>query len=309
MNIKRISRPEINKDKWDDTLRKAYNTMPYGYSWYLDAVCEQWDAIILNDYEAILPLPFVKKMGLRLYIQPLFCQQLGPFSEQPLSEEQFIEILNHLPKNALRLNLNFSAGITIPEKFNDLNPTPRINQIIDLNLSLESIKNNYHRIAKRDLKSYSSNFSTLEKVENISEVIEFYQEQLESKVQLKAKGYQTALNLFKSAQANKAGYFYRFKNVQTNQWVSKGMVIHDKNRVINLFSATNRSEPGANRKNIDLLIEKFQSNKQVFDFEGSSLPGVNQFFNSFGPQKTTYYSIDKINPLLKLIYSIFALIK
>ena len=29
---------------------------------YLDIICENWDALILNDYEAVMPLPSYKKV-------------------------------------------------------------------------------------------------------------------------------------------------------------------------------------------------------------------------------------------------------
>ena len=308
MDIKRVSRASIDVSKWNALVKHAHNSLPYGYAWYLDAVSEHWEALILNDYQAVLPLPFVKKMGFKLYVQPLFCQQLGPFSLEPLSEEEIINILDHLPKKALRLNLSFSTGINIPEQFSHLNSKQKINQIIKLENNIESLRGDYRRVSKRKLKNHGYKYTDLEEIHDPQEVISFYKQQLESKVHLKEKGYSTALKLFTKAIAMNAAYCYKFKNKETNESVSKGLVILDENRVINLFSATKKSATGANAKNIDLLLEKFYSNKSTFDFEGSSLPGINQFFNSFGPQTTFYYSIDKIHPILNLAYKLKALI-
>ena len=308
MSVKRVNRASIDVSKWNALIKQSHNSLPYGYAWYLDAVSENWEALILNDYEAVLPLPFVKKMGFKLYVQPLFCQQLGPFSLDPLSEEEIINILDHLPKKALRLNLSFSTEITIPDKFSFLNPKKRINQLIKLHKSIDQIKDDYRRTSKRKLKNHGHKYSGLEEIQDPKEVIGFYKQQLESQVHLKEKGYSTALKLFIKAIEMNSAYCYKFKNKENNEWVSKGLVILDENRVINLFSATKKSAKGANAKNIDLLLEKFHSSKKVFDFEGSSLSGVNQFFNSFGPQTTFYYSIDKVHPILNLAFKLKALI-
>lgn len=309
MNIKRISRESIDVSKWDSLVRRAYNSLPYGYAWYLDAVSEHWEALILNDYDAILPLPFVKKMGFKLFVQPLFCQQLGPFSIRPLKEEEINCFLDSLPTQALRLNLSFSSGIQIPEKFSFLNPKQRINQIIDLDEDLDSIRKNYSKSTRKKLRNHGHQYADLEEIEDFEEVIKFYKRHLESKVSLQDNGYKIAARLFESAKENNAAFFYQIKNKKSNTWISKGMLITDEKRVINLFSATLKSEQGASRKNIDSLIEKFHEQKSIFDFEGSSIPGINEFFSSFGSKTTNYYTIDKVHPLLNLIYKLKALIK
>ena len=69
MSIRRLKRDEINSEKWNKTIKLAYNSMPYGYTWYLDAVSKQWEALVFDDYQAVLPLPFIKKMGLKQEIR------------------------------------------------------------------------------------------------------------------------------------------------------------------------------------------------------------------------------------------------
>ncbi|MEI9956106.1 MAG: hypothetical protein WDM90_07350 [Ferruginibacter sp.] len=35
----------------------------YAQSFYLDAMAANWDAIVFNDYEAVMPLTWKKEMG------------------------------------------------------------------------------------------------------------------------------------------------------------------------------------------------------------------------------------------------------
>ena len=50
--------------------------------WYLDIVHENWDALMEDDYERVMPMPVITKNWRISYIfQPFFVQQLGVFSK------------------------------------------------------------------------------------------------------------------------------------------------------------------------------------------------------------------------------------
>jgi hypothetical protein len=56
-----------------------------------------------------------------------------------------------------------------------------------------------------------------------------------------------------------------------------------------------------------LLIDQFLCNKsgenQIFDFEGSNIPGIARFYAGFGASPITYYSVhrNKLPALLRMI--------
>ena len=56
MNIAYLSNKNIDKQKWDRCIDMASNGLIYAYSFYLDAMSKHWDALILNDYEIVMPL-------------------------------------------------------------------------------------------------------------------------------------------------------------------------------------------------------------------------------------------------------------
>ncbi len=43
----------------------------------------QWDALVLDDYQAVMPLTWRSKFGIRYLYQPAFTQQTGIFSASP----------------------------------------------------------------------------------------------------------------------------------------------------------------------------------------------------------------------------------
>jgi hypothetical protein len=304
MNIRKLKREEIDIAKWDLTIKEAYNTIPYGYSWYLDSVSENWDALVIGDYEVILPLPFIKKFGIKLYTQPILSQQLGPFSRKKLSKEIILFLFQNLPLSALRFNINLSTGTELPQGFVPLKPVERINQIIKLDQSIEEIEAKFSRSVMRNIKAGNSNLGQLEEISDPSQVIEFYKSILKDKVNLNPLAYRRTLALFKAAKSNNKAKFYQIKHRETGKPVCKGAIILDDNRVINLFSTSikGKEAKGAATLYIYLLIKEFQDSKNIFDFEGSHIPSINKFFSSFGAETTHYYSIDKMHPLLELVY-------
>ncbi|HEU0112812.1 MAG TPA: hypothetical protein VFQ73_18195, partial [Flavisolibacter sp.] len=53
----------INKQAWDKCISNASNGLIYACSTYLDTMSDNWDALVLNNYEAVMPLPWRKKYG------------------------------------------------------------------------------------------------------------------------------------------------------------------------------------------------------------------------------------------------------
>jgi hypothetical protein len=87
----------IDRKKWDDCIANSHNSLLYAYAWYLDIVAENWDAIVLGDYDAVMPLPYNRKLfGLKQVYQPFFAQQLGVFSVIPVGKPIFKQFLEKL---------------------------------------------------------------------------------------------------------------------------------------------------------------------------------------------------------------------
>ncbi len=89
MVIKYLKHKDIDKNKWDECINEAPNGLIYGMSWYLDRVCPGWDALVSDDYEAVMPLPWKQKMGLKYVYHPLFAQQLGVFYRREADDQTY----------------------------------------------------------------------------------------------------------------------------------------------------------------------------------------------------------------------------
>jgi hypothetical protein len=61
-------------------------------------VCENWDALIEDDYHAVLPLPRRKKYGIEYIFQPFYTNQFGVISREEVSVEKVNSFLQSIPE-------------------------------------------------------------------------------------------------------------------------------------------------------------------------------------------------------------------
>ena len=86
MGVQYLSYQQIDKQKWDACIDDTQNGLVYAYTFYLDGMAKHWDALVLDDYEAVMPLPWNKKFGIGYLYTPPFIQQLGIFSKTKVSD-------------------------------------------------------------------------------------------------------------------------------------------------------------------------------------------------------------------------------
>ncbi|MDF1694853.1 MAG: hypothetical protein P1U56_03440 [Saprospiraceae bacterium] len=83
---------EIEKNKWNGTIHYAINGNVYGYYWYLKAVIGEWDAIVEEDYESVMPI-ITKPLKPHQYN---LLKELGPYSVNPLTDQRVGSMLDLL---------------------------------------------------------------------------------------------------------------------------------------------------------------------------------------------------------------------
>jgi len=63
VKIAYIQRKDIDTEKWNGVIAESPSETIYPYSWYLDAVSENWSAFVVDDYRFVMPLVWKKKAG------------------------------------------------------------------------------------------------------------------------------------------------------------------------------------------------------------------------------------------------------
>ena len=288
--IKRISRKELNIEKYTECLHNSVNYRIYAESWYLDAlVNKNWDCLVLNDYEAIMPLPFTRKIGIIFITQPTYCQQLGVFHTSNFTKVIFQEFEKRLHRNLVR---SYAFNEENTEMFQP-DGKLKINQILDLNFNypeyLKSIrKDRKHQINKGLSDSYSISESYFDK-DFIQLLKENYTE-IKGQLQL-----ESLAKLVKEIQAKKLGLTLNLKH--ENNIIASSFYLRSKNRLIQLCNAKSpQGNINFNTFIVDYIIQNNLNQDLILDFEGSSLKGVQDFNSSFRAE-VKYFTIYKNLPI------------
>ena len=180
-----IKRKDLNTDKYDACVENSIQSRIYAYSWYLDIVADHWDVLVLDDYEAVMPIPWRKKLGIRYVYTPLRVLELGVFSILKIDAQLF---LNKLSESFLYVSLRLNIE-------NYLNAIPescslKQQQYILLNEPYESILKKYRRDRKKDLKKASKAFLKEKWGDSIDNLIQLFKENVGKRFKnIKAEDY------------------------------------------------------------------------------------------------------------------------
>src|SRR5947209_2599987 len=166
--IQYLPHHQINKSLWDECMDKAPNGLIYGYSNFLDHMAVQWDGLVLNDYEAVMPLPWKKKFGIAYLCQPFLTAQLGVFGKN-LSAMLLQKFLDAIPEKFKLWEFSLNHGNHFILQGYQL--YDRLNFVLPLNDSYESICNRYRENTKRNVRKTENYHLSINSSEDVREVI------------------------------------------------------------------------------------------------------------------------------------------
>ncbi len=277
-------RKDIDVEKWDACIDSAANGLIYAKSYYLDTLAESWCAIVLRDYDAVLPLTYKLKFGIRYVCMPPFVQQLGIFFSEPLSPQIIDEMLaiTHKYFKFGEYNFNFR---NLPS-----GSTKRNNYVLFLEDNYSIIRKNYKPSLRYDLARSLQNvlhYST--GTDPGKAILLFKKLYSERRLAISSNGYKK-FELLCRALIVKEELIIRQVTNSSNDYCSIALCLKDRNRIYFILSATTAEgrKLKANHFLIDRLIKEFCGRKLVLDFEGSDIKGIAQFYKSFGSQNQPY---------------------
>ena len=285
--IRFVKRNQIDDKKYNICIANSLQSRIYAYAWYLDVVADNWSALILDDYDAAMPLPIYSKLGIKYISQPFFTQQLGVFSKEELSDKIHLEFLKNIPKKFLKIALQFNSE----NKFLKENIVSKNNYILLLDKEYNMLYKNYSKGRKHAVQQGLKNDLLIEEI-SFSELLELSKKHYSFK-EISENEYSKLSKLVEVLkEKNKA----KIIGVKVDDRLIGGAVfLMDAKRIVYLFSAVSKDgkEKQAASLLLNSMIEKYANTTRILDFEGSQIPGVASFFKSFGAQKETYFLLKK----------------
>ena len=282
-----LKRKQIDEQKWNALIGDSVYSLPYALSYYLDAVAENWEAIVLNDYEAVMPLVWLRKLGFKCLYQPYYCQQLGIFSKEISSVDVMSEFINTAQQFPyVNINLNPSAKI-IADKFSF---KKKKNLLLDLNREYETVRKKYSENHRRNILKAEKNKLEFSETVELKQFQKFYLENINRKKEnFKQQHEKIFKSLTKILEANETGKIFGIKN-REGKLVAAVMLLTHQNRMINIIntSSAEGKKNGASHFLFDQLIQKFSRTENILDFEGSSIPTIARFYEGFGAREEIF---------------------
>jgi len=291
-------------EQWNDFVSKSPQGSIFSRSWYLDALVVDYNLLcVVNNYDEILAGIILAKNQIKTYSNPLLAKYLGVLfkNEDKLTQKKVskqyktLELLSKELKKFKSFDYYFHPEFNnwIPFYWSKFTQQTRYTYQINLKYSFEEIEKRFHGNLKNDIKNALKMGVNIKRdIESLSffEVINKTFKRQGSKSPFNRNKLMNFIELL-----SKKEHFVSFGAYNTvGELISVCGIVSDEKSTYFILNGIDieKQVRGANALMIMEAI-KFSKNRslQIFDFEGSMLPGVEQFYRRFGGDLVPYYRI------------------
>ena len=281
-----VHRRDLDTGKWDECVAASLSPLIYGRAFYLDAMAAgQWDALVLGDYYAVMPLTWRSKYGIRYLYQPAFTQQSGIFYPEPVDPGLVTAFIHEAIRHFRFAEIYFNYACPHPDLI------PRTNFILPLDRPYEQLAARYKKDLVRNLKlahrtelDYRTDYDWKTALRDFKSQ---YGQRLRA---VKEKDYLAFETLCDFLQCQDQ-IVIRAVLDKNRHPLSSALFLRDKHRFYLIHSTTlpaGRSIE-ANHFLLDQFIREWAGSHMILDFEGSDHPGIAHFYSNFGAEDQRYY--------------------
>ena len=293
--IKYYKSHEIDFIKWDTCIEKSDNGLIYAYSFYLDIMAGKWDALVLNDYEAVMPLTWNRKFCFYYLYQPYFIRALGVFGKK-MTASTVHDFLNAVPKKFRYWNIDLNEKNPMHvENTSDQRVITRANYHLNLDKSYEEIYSGYKKSCQQRIKKAGRHEVGIFRDGCPADVVNFYRNNYESRhpeisSEVYSKLTDATTKCFEKGQAK----IYLAK-LPDGEITAAKMVLVDKNFVYSLIggSSATGKQTASYYLITDATIKDHAGSGRIFRFEGSLIPGIASFSTQFGADLCSYLHLSR----------------
>ena len=293
MPISYVTYQSINKQRWDECIDQASNGLIYGYSFYLDAMCSHWDAMILDDYKAIMPLTYRKKYGIYYLYQPFCTASLGVFGNN-ITATIFNNFLQAVPNKFKYWDIYVNTKNVFTDSC--FLQYQRINYVLNLQDTYSNLYHHFKESTKRNIKRCIQLNCTINTSVSIADVIALAQQQAVRFSSVTTKQYQQFTQLYQYLSSKQQAQIYGVQSA-TGQLLAAAVFFIDKKRAYYILVGNhpNSKVVGASHALINAFIKANAGKKLLLDFEGSDIKSLAFFYSSFGASVEQYAGIQLNN--------------
>lgn len=294
--IKRLKYEEVDWQKYQNCLEQSEQYIFFAEKKYLDLLLHQnWEILVDNDYEAVMPIPLAKKWGFTFVVMPLQTQQLGIFSGKDNLElnESFLAFFQQNYKV-------FYYAFNAKNEFKTLLKTRKNYKLFAEDY--ESIKKKYsiHRRRNVRITDVLQDKIKFAEAENLNHSESFFTENVIgfTNSSLKKRAFENMKN-FLSQNLLKVYELYF-----DGKLASQAYLIESENEdfLVNFINDKKFSKYNLSSIILDQIFRK-NIEKKDFNFHGSNISEIAEFYRRFGATEENYAFVE--NSKIQLLKSYF----
>lgn len=305
--IRFVQHTDIDPKRWDDAVRQSLSpTILCTYD-MLNILTDgmPWNALILDDYAAVLPLPERTKWHIHYLYTPFFIAQMGIFSAQPVTAQLLSDFLKAIPRRYQQIDLLLNVHNDATSL--DVHTLSLVSHQMDLNRPYEQLYADYSKNTQRNIKSANKQGLYLTEDEPIiRDIVALFcnSKGQEKAVHYEQKDYDTLVCAAEQLHDMQRLDVVGVRN-EANQLIAGALFVRDYQRLWFWFSGRDSafSETKAMFFLLDEYIKKQAGTPYLLDFNGSMNENVARLYKSFGGEPYTIPMVNHTpNALLRILF-------
>ena len=281
--------------RWDNCINTAFNGNVFAYSWFLNIVSNDWEALVMGDYKYIMPLLTKKIYHNEIVSSSKLCKYLGVFTNELLTDDIIIKFLEAIPpeKKWVQINLN---------KFNNLqneNYHSLTTYEIDLILPYAKITDRYSNSFQKILQETKKNKLSVIQGLSPNELIHFitHKGTFTQPVLGKNEINQLRMILAYGLRYNLSEVYAAYSS--DNNLCAIAFFMLSKYKIYLILSAANKIglKTNAIYSIIDKFIQKHCEKNVTLNIENVAIKNKPEFYTGLGanPLKYQQYNLRNVN--------------
>ena len=300
---------QINAETWDSFVQASPQGMIYSCHYYISTLEPDWQAVIVRSNDmihAVMPFILKKKGGITYSTQPIFTQYWGIMfrpagantAKSFEQKRQWVKlIIKSLPPIKL-FNYNFSPAFDYPLPFfwNGYSVSPRYSNHLALTQTQNELWSNISEKARGHIRKTEKDNITANPGTDIDLVIDIFRKAKDDKIKNITEAHYKALADIAHHYVSK-GMCHTIV-ARDGEGKARAGCIYFAYRGITIHFLGS-TDPGYKGRGAMALViwnaiqKAKEDGSKVFDFEGSMIEPIEQFFLSFGSVPTPYLNITR----------------
>jgi len=275
-----VQHSAIDRQAWDACVDLHAPDHIYACSWYLDVMVPGWAALVLGNYEAVMPLPCRKKYGIHYLYQPFLTAQLGLIAagHSPALLRSFLDAI---PRHYRFWDICLNHQD--PQRIDGYTLHTRINLVLPLQQPHDSIRQLYNENTLRNIRKAEAAGLVLKKDISPTEVMALSHQPL-------SPGESGRLLQLYNLLAQRGQAFTYGITSEQGLLLASAIFFVQKGRAFYILPGNTVASrhTGASHMLIDQFIRQHALQLRTLDFEGSDIATVARFYAGFGAQQENY---------------------